>query len=79
MADRDIATQLGSAVASVLGEQGQMATRWVVLVEVIDAEGERGLWLESPDDMRAWDVLGLLGYAKALEEAKVRWDNSEDE
>lgn len=79
MTDRDVADELGSAVAQVLGKHGQMATRWVVLVELIDAEGERGLWLEAPDDMRSWDTLGLLDYAGSLERAKIQWDNRDED
>lgn len=51
-----------------------MLTRWVVLAEIVDAEGERGLWTLSAPDQRAWDTLGLLDYARALEHAAQRAD-----
>jgi hypothetical protein len=50
-------------------DQGAMATRFALLIEVVDAEGERGLWAISPDGQKAWDTLGLLQYAIQLEQA----------
>lgn len=74
MSDRQVADDLGQAVAEVLSKHGQMATRWVVLVEVIEGDGNRGLWIEAPEDMRQWETLGLLEFARAHECAKMTND-----
>ncbi|MBN6054498.1 hypothetical protein JYK22_21330, partial [Nonomuraea sp. RK-328] len=46
-------------------------TRFVVLAEVVDGEGERMVWQVAADGMRAWDTLGLLDYARSVEYAGV--------
>lgn len=50
-------------------DEGGMATRWVILAEVVDADGERACWTLTPDGQRIWDTLGLVEYARLLEYA----------
>lgn len=58
-------------------EPGGFVTRWVVVAEVIDGEGERALWVDADSDMKQWDTYGLLMWALEQERAgyhKARWD-----
>lgn len=41
----------------------EMVTKWIVIVETIDADGTRGLWTSQPASMRPWEELGMLQYA----------------
>ena len=59
--------RLGEAISQALPDA--YVTRWVSLVEVIDPDGERALWCLTPDEMRAWDTLGLLTFAVQMEQA----------
>jgi hypothetical protein len=67
------------AVAALIREinPGAMATRFVLLVEVIDADGERALWTLAPPEQRRWDTLGLVDFARALEYSRTAWDERE--
>ena len=59
------------AIRQVLegGEQPTMVNRWVVLVEMIDADGERLVWFDTSPGMSAWDSKGLLTHALDEERA----------
>lgn len=62
----DVSRALGEAIQSAL--PGEMATRWVVVVETVDVEtGERALWTQAPEGQKRWDTLGLVEYCKNVE------------
>lgn len=72
MADLDseaVRTALANAVSTAL--PGEMVTRWVAIVETIDDEGVRALWLQAAEHQKSWDTLGLLRYADHLEAASI--------
>lgn len=48
-----------------------MVTKWVVLAETIDTDGDRGLWCFCNQGATAWDTLGLLQFALHREQAKT--------
>lgn len=48
---------------------GSMVTRFVVCLDVIDPEGERSLVLQCSPDMKSWDTLGMLEFARQQEQA----------
>lgn len=48
---------------------GMMVNRWIVLVETIEQNGDRSVWMQSADDMKIWECLGMLEYAKLAEMA----------
>jgi len=58
------------AVADLIQQidPGSMVTRFVLVVEVVDAENQRGCWLLTPPDSRPWDTLGLCSFAAAVEQ-----------
>ena len=39
---------------------GGMATRWFMVVEGMDADGDRWMDYFWPDDLKTWDVKGML-------------------
>jgi hypothetical protein len=48
--------------------------RFVVLAEIVDADGGRGLWQVAADGMMRWDTLGLLEHARDTERASTNLD-----
>lgn len=71
--------------ASLIGElidgldPGAFVTRWVVVAEVIDAEGDRAVWMDVSDDAKAWDSLGLLEYALQRERSTLIVDKMRED
>ncbi len=59
------------ALATALAEADEMVTRWIALIETVDADGKRGLFLLSNDDAKAWDNIGMLGYALQCEQSRA--------
>jgi hypothetical protein len=52
-------------------DPGAMATKFVVLIETVDGDGVRALWALTPDDLAAWESVGMLQYAMLREQAAV--------
>lgn len=50
-------------------DPGAFVTRFVLVAEVIDTDGNRGIWTETHDDAARWDTYGLLTWA--LEEERA--------
>lgn len=73
MESDEICARANDAIANLIGEvdPGAMATRFVVAIEVLGSDGERGLWLACAPDQKAWDTLGLLEYAKSCEQSSI--------
>ncbi len=68
--DRDHANATAERAVADLVQQidpGTMMTKFVLLVECVDTEG-RGLWaLSGPPDLKKWESLGMIEYARTLE------------
>ena len=56
-----------------------MVTKWVILAETIDADGDRGLWSLCSESATAWDTLGLLQFALHREQAKALLNSMREE
>lgn len=69
MTGAEIEARLNDAIGQIMREEGEMATRWIALVEVIDSDGERGLRTMTSEDLSAWDSKGLLTQALDVERA----------
>lgn len=70
MADFDqIRDSVGNALAQAVAGEAEMVTKWVALVEVMDAQGERSAYVMAPDGAKPWDTLGLLTFAIQVEQA----------
>lgn len=59
------------AVASLIAtvDPGAMVQRFLLLAEVVDADGERVMWAFEPPDAKPWDALGLIEWARQIEQA----------
>jgi hypothetical protein len=51
-------------------EPGGLVTRFIVVAEVIDANGDRGVWINANDGATRGDKYGLL--VEALEEERAK-------
>ena len=51
-------------------EPGSMVLRYVIVAEVLDPSGSRGVWCDSHEDATRWDLYGLL--TEALEAERGR-------
>lgn len=68
----EIQKQIGEAIAEVLRRNtASMTVKFVALAEVMDGDGHRGMWTFTSDDITAWDSMGLLQHAFAMEQADV--------
>lgn len=64
--------QLAERVQSLLADavhqnDGSMLTKYVACVEVIDPTGERALFVLSTSEMKVWETVGFLEFARDLE------------
>lgn len=53
-------------------DPGEFVTQWVSIVEIIDADGDKGLYVFDSEDCAPWDALGLLEFA--LQKARAKLD-----
>lgn len=71
---------IGKAIANVLVEhEGGFVTRWIALIEIIDNEGQRGLWTTTSDELTAWDTCGLLTHALHMQQQATSCGHEEPE
>lgn len=54
--------QVDTAVSEILAEDGGMVTKWVLLAEKVNAEGETEFWSMTSPGISPWDRLGMLEY-----------------
>jgi hypothetical protein len=64
----EVQAAIDRAISGVLADESHMVNRWLAVVETVDPEGDRGIWTFTSDGMMRWDTLGLLDYARMLEE-----------
>lgn len=72
---RAMADAISSAVADV--ERG-VVLRWVLIVETIGPDGDRGLWRLASPENHAWETIGMLTDALNREQAKAFTDRLGD-
>lgn len=65
----NVQASLADGIAKALSSD--MITRWVVVIESIDENGDKGLWSVAQEDMRIWDSFGLLTSALQTEQIKM--------
>ena len=66
------------AISDALRQSDEMVTRWVALIESVDTDGKRGLFMLANEDAKAWDTLGMLGYAIQCEQSRGVNDHLND-
>lgn len=72
MAEYDeIRDSVGNALSQALVGQSEMVNRWVALVEVMDSDGERAVYVMAPEGAKSWDTLGLLMFGVQMEQANA--------
>ena len=60
-------------------DPGAFVTKYVLVAEVIDSEGKRGVWSDTHDEATRWDTYGLLMEALTAEQAKQALDSQDDD
>lgn len=68
----ELQADLHAAISKAINDHEEGAaylTRFVVLAEIVDAEGDRVLVQVAADGMMRWDTLGLLDHARSVEYA----------
>lgn len=75
----DMRDALHAAIAEVVREKEHgLVTKWIALVESIDEDGERGIWMCASDGIKRWESLGMLQHALTIDQAwAVRAENDE--
>ncbi len=59
-------------------DPGTMPVKFVLLLEVIDRDGDRALWTAAGPNMTAWDTVGMLGHAMHVQQADTTKRRIED-
>lgn len=66
----ELITAVGEALSAAMRQHDAgMVTRWVVIAETIDVEGDRGTWQMKNIEAKPWETLGLLHHAIMIENA----------
>jgi len=73
-----IRDSVGDALAEAVSGESEMVTKWVALVEVMDANGERSAYVMAPDGAKPWDTLGLMTFGIQAEQAAA-WSVRDDD
>jgi hypothetical protein len=60
---------LREGIEGGLGRHDEVPTKWVLISETVGIDGERGLWLATSEGAKPWDIMGLLQWALAQEQA----------
>lgn len=71
--------ELHDVIAEVLNRHRLMPTKWIAVIEVLDAEGQRALESFCSPDFRAWDSIGMLGFIDARERGAISAEQQAEE
>ena len=57
----ELQEKIGDAISKVLSEfEGSLVVKFICAVDVMQANGERGLWSFTSPDATRWDIYGML-------------------
>lgn len=74
----DLQDKIAEAFPAIFAEEG-LVTKWVCLVEFLDPkDGERGIWCVTSEGLKAYETLGLLEYARLVEQARIMGIHQEE-
>lgn len=62
---------LADGIATAVAHDGDIALKWIAVIETIDEKGGRCMWRLSADDMTQWDSLALHEYALTKLRAEI--------
>ncbi len=68
----DLDEQLDPAVHTAFSDRGEILTRWVLVAEAINADGQRAVYVSSAPDAQVVDALGLLGFGLEVQRQAFR-------
>lgn len=73
--------ELNKAIDLVMRTHASEAflSRFVLVAETVDNEGERGLWISASEGMRPWDVLGFTAYGHEQAKCEAMGFSDEEE
>lgn len=79
-ADQDKLAKLSDAVhgdiaARIGASDGSMLVKFLALVDCMDENGQRALSSLTSKDMKSWESLGMLEFARQIEQAATVHDN----
>lgn len=66
------------AIAEIVGADGRMLTKFVLVVEALEPDGPPACWTATSAGLTDWDSLGLLEHALTRERAAVARRYQED-
>ena len=69
---------MSDGIANAVGRDGDIPTRWVAVVETLDADGKRCVWRMVSDGLTSWDAAALHDYALIKLRARIARDPSGD-
>lgn len=62
--------EIHEALSTIIAKYGSpITTKWVVLAESIEENGQRGMWMLTTPGQQRWESLGMLHYAIGKETA----------
>lgn len=68
----DFEADLHEAIDGLVKKYGDMmAVKWTTIIEYLDEDAEKGIWLANAPGASPWDVLGLLRYSLVRQEANA--------
>lgn len=74
----EMQSEIGEAIdATVRSREHGVVTRWIAVVETVGPDGFRGLWTMTSDELTAWETLGMLGYALAMQNNAIHTEEED--
>lgn len=58
----DLNGVLDDAINTAIGDRGEILVKWALVAEVIDAGGERAVYVSSAPEASTVDTLGLFAF-----------------
>ena len=75
---RTVMDLMADGIATAVGKDGDMPTRWVAVVETLDVDGKRCVWRMVSDGLTSWDAAALHDYALTKLRARMARDVTDD-
>ncbi len=75
---RTVMDLMSDGIATAVGRDGDVPTRWVAVVETLDPDGKRCVWRMVSDGMTSWDAAALHDYALTKLRAKMTREAAND-
>lgn len=69
---------LHEALANVFNADGRMVSRWVLVADLVDSEGDRNSLAYGSDGLSSWEAMGLLKWASISAE-RTTWTEMVDD